>query len=138
MVKESFIPLELKSQLSFDSGENNNTINKGSNAELLVKEWMASLGNRDFKKAYELMTRKKGGDFGKFSSTKGYGGITKTNLISCTLDKEDGSSAEVIAEYEAFDPQNHNGKFCQRFILTKQNDKWLISEIKNIYHTLYN
>ena len=111
---------------------------KVSQAEETVKNWINALGNRNFKEAHGLMTSKKGGDYSKFSSTNGYGGINETNILSCKVDTENESSAEVVAEYEAFDPVNRDGKFKQRFIVMKEGDKWLISDIKKIDIAFYN
>jgi len=110
---------------------------KVSLAEQTVKNWIQALGNQNFREAHSLMTSKKGGDYSKFSSTKGYGGITRTNLMNCSVDREDETSAEVTAEYESFDPVNRDGKFKQKFILIKEGDKWLISDIKNINLVFY-
>ena len=111
---------------------------KVSQAEETVKNWINALGNRNFKEAHGLMTSKKGGDYSKFSSTIGYGGINKTNILSCKVDTESESSAEVVAEYESFDPVNRDGKFKQRFILVKEGNDWRISEIKKIDISFYN
>jgi len=111
---------------------------KVSQSEETVKNWINALGNRNFKEAHGLMTSKKGGAYSKFSSTNGYGGINKTNILSSNVEKENEFNAEVVAEYESFDPVNRDGKFKQRFILVKEGNKWLISDIKKIDIAFYN
>lgn len=111
---------------------------KVSQAEETVKNWINALGNRNFKEAHGLMTLKKGGSYSKFCSINGYGGINRTNILNCMIDTENETGAEVVAEYEAFDPANRDGKFKQRFTLVKEGNNWLISDIKKIDIVFYN
>ncbi len=97
-----------------------------------VMKWVNALGNRDFETAYQLMSHKKSGDFSKFISTKGYGGITGTNIFSCHEVNSYGCNSEVIVDYESFDPYNKDGRYKQKIFLNNCSGKWLITEIENI------
>jgi len=119
----------------------------------IVKKWITSIGNHDLRTAYNLMTKKKAGNFDKFSSTNIYGGIIKTNIFSIKIEKgpkEDGEEEEfdqgaiVYVDYESFDPYNKDGRFIQRFYLTifdengEYRENWMIYDIKNVEVNFYN
>lgn len=98
----------------------------------VVIKFLESLGKKDFSAAFALMTEKRRGSYSNFSSTKGYGGITKTTINSCSYTGETNGKKEVKVDYESIDPSNKSGRFKQYFYLIPFNDSYLISEIKNI------
>jgi len=98
----------------------------------IVKDWIVSLGNSNFKRAYSFMIGKRWGTLSNFQSTKSYGGINKTKFLNCYDNYNSYSSSEVIAEYEAYDPYNNDGKYKQKFFLEKTNSNWYITKIENI------
>jgi hypothetical protein len=100
--------------------------------EGVVVKFIESLGKRDFSAAFALMTEKRRGSYNTFTSTKGYGGITSTKIISCAKTGQIDNKYEVMVSYESIDPANKSGKFNQYFYLIPFNDSFLISEIKNI------
>jgi len=97
-----------------------------------VKRWINALGSGDFKSAYNIMKGKKWGTYSFFSSTKAYGGITSTKIHSCESLNQYSSSAEVIAEYDSYDPSNSDGKYKQKFVLENTGSGWYITNIMNI------
>ena len=142
------------SSTKVNTSEDNTTDNNYDKAPLdIVKTWITSIGNQDLRTAYNLMTKKKAGNFHKFSSTKIYGGITKTNIFSITIEKGPKDDAEeeeidqgaiVYVDYESFDPYNKDGRFKQRFYLTMFDENgdygtdWKIFDIKNVEVNFYN
>lgn len=98
----------------------------------IVSKFIQSLGNRDYSSAYDLMTEKRRGSYSKFSSTKGYGGITSTRIFSCSYIRDLDGQREIIADYESIDPENKSGRFKQYFYLVPDRDSYLITDIKNI------
>jgi hypothetical protein len=100
--------------------------------EGVVVKFIESLGKRDFSAAFALMTEKRRGNYNTFVSTKGYGGITSTKVLSCSKTGQINEKYEVMVTYESIDPMNRSGKFNQFFYLIPFNDSYLISEIKNI------
>lgn len=113
---------------------NNNSSNdiKTDAASEKILSWINSLGKRDFKSAYSLMNKKKYGNYDKFSSKKGYGGITSTSVYSCQTDIKNNCSYEVVADYEAIDPYNKSGRYKQRFFINSCSGYWEITKIQNI------
>lgn len=128
-----------------NSNTNTNTPSNTSNntREILsepcktVNDWVLYLGSQNYYKAYNLMRGKKWGDYNFFNSTKSYGGISRTNFISCYTSSNGSYNSEVIAEYEAYDPYNSDGKYKQTFFLEKISSSWYIKDIKNIDRTIY-
>lgn len=112
-------------------------INNSSEAENRVKTWISSLGNQDFHTAYSLMSTKIRGDYSRFSSTKGYGGITGTKIYNSYVDNKSGCRFDVIADYEAIDPYNKSGRYVQRFSVDNCDGSWKITQIKNVSINLY-
>jgi hypothetical protein len=130
--------LKLKEQQLSGSQQNNNT-ESTKPVEVIqtaapdkVREWINALGSRDFSKAYYMMSKTKRGDYSKFSSTKGYGGITSTSINNCYTDSYGSCYAEVIADYEAIDPANRSGKYRQKFFINNCSGFWEITEIKTL------
>jgi len=101
-------------------------------ASVKISEWINSIGSSDKSAAYYLMKPEKRGDFSRFNSIKGYGGITRTQLFSCNTVLTSGCTAQVIAEYESIDPYNKSGKFTQRFFINNCSGNWIITDIKNM------
>lgn len=97
-----------------------------------IAEWINALGNRNFSKAYYMMSPKKRGDYSRFSSTKSYGGITRTTVFSCNTNSSSGCYAEVIADYESIDPYNKSGRFTQKFFINNCSGNWEITETSNL------
>lgn len=97
-----------------------------------VINWINNLGSGDFKSAYKTMKGKKWGDYSFFSSVKAYGGISKTKIYSCESSYESNSTAEVIADYDSYDPYNNDGRYKQRIKLEKSGTYWYITDISNI------
>jgi hypothetical protein len=100
--------------------------------EGVVTKFIQSIGKQDWSAAFGLMTEKRRGNYSTFSSKKGYGGITRTSINSCTYIGESDGKKEVKVDYESIDPSNKSGRFKQYFYLIPFNDSYLISEIKNI------
>lgn len=97
-----------------------------------VSDWINALGNRNFSNAFNLMSPSIRGDYSKFSSSKRYGGITSTRIFSCETTNISGCSAEVVADYEAIDPYNKNGRYTQKFFVNNCSGYWQISGINNL------
>ncbi|MBS1552966.1 MAG: hypothetical protein JST15_12950 [Bacteroidetes bacterium] len=97
-----------------------------------IREWVNSLGTGKLSNAYNMMSPKRRGDYSKFNSTKGYGGITSTAIYSCNTEWSSGCYAEVVAYYESIDPYNKSGKYKQKFSINNCSGNWQITEISNI------
>lgn len=97
-----------------------------------VREWVNSLGTGSLSNAYNMMSPKRRGEYSKFNSTKGYGGITSTAIYSCNTEWSSGCYAEVVAYYESIDPYNKSGKYKQKFFINNCSGNWQITEISNI------
>lgn len=113
------------------------TYNKNDPPAEKIATWINYLGNKDFRSAHNLMNKKKYGTYEKFSSIKGYGGITSTKLFSCVTAVSNNCSYEVIADYESIDPYNKSGRFKQRFYISNCSGYWEISKIENIEINFY-
>jgi len=101
--------------------------------DMVVKQWIEALGQREFKIAHTKMSRAYGGTFKEFTSPKRYGGVYKTKLHTCKLDKKIGMrDAIVIANYDSYDNDNRNGNFLQEFYLEETRHGWKIYRIKTI------
>jgi hypothetical protein len=119
------------------SSSNNTNTNNSLESNLktpdgVVIKFINSLGNRDFSAAFGLMTEKRRGNYSTFSSSKGYGGITKTTIYNCNYTGKNSDKYEVLIEYESIDPANKSGRFKQYYYLIPFHDSYLISDIKNI------
>ena len=128
------IPMQQETP-QINSGQN--TYDPKIEAAVKVREWIIALGNRNFDKAYNMMTVKRRGDYSRFCSTKGYGGITRTNIFSCYAEYYEECFAKVIADYESFDPANRDGRFKQEFTIDNCEGKWEISDIKTLEKNFY-
>jgi hypothetical protein len=103
-----------------------------------VRKWIISLGKQDYSTAYNLMAPNIRPDYKKFTSIKGYGGITGTSVFSCEVEKDYGCAFDVIADYESIDPSNRNGRYKQRFTINNCSGYWEITKIQNISINFYN
>lgn len=135
-LKERELKLKEK-QLSQSTSSNTPQSSAGKNdfesqASDKISEWINSIASRDKSIAYYMMTPEKRGDYSRFTSTKGYGGITGTTLYSSVTEWTSGCYAEVVAYYESIDPYNKNGRYRQRFYINNCSGRWIITEIKNI------
>lgn len=97
-----------------------------------IRDWINSLGTGNLSNAYNMMSPKRRGEYSKFNSTKGYGGIKSTAIYSCNTEWSSGCYAEVVAYYESIDPYNKNGKYKQKFFINNCSGNWQITEISNI------
>jgi len=97
-----------------------------------IKDWINSLGSGNLSNAYYMMSPKRRGEYSKFNSIRGYGGITSTTIFSCNTDWSSGCYAEVVAFYESIDPYNKSGKYKQKFFINNCTGYWQITEISNI------
>jgi len=102
-----------------------------------VREWINALGSRDFNKAYYMMSKTKRGDYTKFTSRNGYGGITSTTIYECYTDSYGSCYAEVIADYESIDPANRSGRYRQRFFINNCSGFWEITDMKTLNIQFY-
>lgn len=98
-----------------------------------VRKWIDALGKQDFKAAFDQMSPLIRKDYSLFSSTKRYGGITKTVVHSVETESSNRNCEySVIASYDSYDPKNRDGRFTERFILNNCEGTWEITSIKNI------
>lgn len=102
-----------------------------------VREWINALGNRDFSKAFYMISPTKRGDYSKFSSPKGYGGITSTTIYDCYTENYGSCYAEVIADYESIDPANRSGRYKQKFYINNCSGIWEITDMKTLNIQFY-
>lgn len=103
-----------------------------SGAAETVKSWIIALGKQDLSTAYNMLSPKARGDYSKFTSTKAYGGITKTNIHAVDVTSTDGCYYVIVAVYDSYDPYNRNGKFTQKFEVSNCEGSWLITSVKNM------
>jgi len=145
-LKEKELELKQKELDGMQSGNNNSSSQntgvskepgKSSEASNQVSTWINALGSREYSTAFYLMAPAIRGTYSKFSSKSGYGGITRTKVISCETTGISGCSFEVTATYESFDPYNKDGKYTQLFTVNDCKGYWEISVIKNISINYY-
>lgn len=94
-----------------------------------IRTWIISLGNQEYRTAYEISGGSKWGNYDKF--LWGYGCISKTYIYEVTTLREDYSSATVYADYDSYDPCNNDGRYKQFFYMLKRGGEWYIQKIKN-------
>tara|TARA_B110000046_G_scaffold185004_1_gene225196 strand:- start:6097 stop:7455 length:1359 start_codon:yes stop_codon:yes gene_type:complete len=128
---------------NIDSRERNKSIleenNKGSNSlvssnepEVVVKNFLNALNNGEFKKAYKMQNVTRLGSEDHFCSTNGYGGAEKVIIDYVNLKNKTNKNSTVIAKYTSFDPYNKNWEIEREYTLTKVNNNWIITDLKNI------
>ena len=114
-----------------------------SPSETVVSDFINALGERDFKKAFSYQGVQAWGNFSHFSSSKSFGGITKTKIwsqpkiIKCTKDSKAGcKEVQIFVQYLAIDPQNDpcpEGQiYAQNVWVSKENGNWRITGWKLI------
>ncbi len=101
-----------------------------TSSEKMVAEFINYLGEQKFKEAFEMQKISSWGDYKQFSSTKSFGGITKTtiNAIKTTVEKETTATVYVEAFYE--DPTNGDNTFKENFYLKKYGSEWKIIKLE--------
>lgn len=103
-----------------------------------ARSFVNALGRQDFQQAWELRGGTKWGPYSKFSSVKGYGGISKTFVYESTVISENGNTSTVYIDYDSFDPFNKDGRYKQYFTMKKSYDgTWYVSGISNANITYY-
>lgn len=106
-----------------------------------VKQFIAALGRRDFRKAYGLQKNKHWGSYKRFSSKKAFGGITGTRLswtpsvVNYFPVTKDGEAfIKTTVRYIASDPSNDKCKngviYDQYFWLRGKGKDWKITKSK--------
>ena len=103
-----------------------------------ARSFVNALGRQDFQQAWELRGGTKWGPYNKFSSVKGYGGISKTFVYDCYVINNEGNTSTVYIDYDSFDPYNRDGRYKQYFKMKKFYDgTWYVSGISNVTITYY-
>lgn len=123
------------------SGNSNNNQAKDifstTTPEDAARSFVNALGQQNFNIAWEIIGGNSWGAYSKFSSTKGYGGISKTYIYECKKISENGNNSTVYIDYDSYDPYNNDGRYKQNFIMKKSYDGWHISKISNVSKTIY-
>jgi hypothetical protein len=96
----------------------------------LVDNFLNKLSESNFKEAFELQNNPDWGDYSNFSSTKAFGGIVNVQVDSLKTLSETNNSAEIFCSATYIDNVNGNSKIQQKFILSKKDNKWLITKMK--------
>jgi hypothetical protein len=94
------------------------------------KNFINSLGNKDFQAAYNLSKNPNWGTFEQFRSVQSFGGITKTQIIDLTEKPDEQSLACIYADVIYTDPINGNAQITEKFYLTKINGYFIIISLK--------
>lgn len=100
--------------------------------EDVVRNFLEALDNGDFTKAYNMQQIDRLGSESDFCSTTSYGG-TKTVIINkISFITKSSIASRVYADYETYDPHNKNWKLTVEYTLNKIQQKWIITEFKNL------
>jgi serine/threonine protein kinase len=102
-----------------------NSTSMTSEPEQRVREFITSLGNQNFNNAFNIY-KGYNGSYQVFSSSKGFGCISYTNIYSTETRSNSGSEAEVYASYRADDPCNKSGNYNIIFQMYKSGSDWYI------------
>ena len=95
-----------------------------------VKDFLYNLGMGDIKEAYKLQKNKTWGDFKKFSSTKAFGGLFDVQVFELKVSYANSKNAKIMCKALYKDSVNNSAIISQDFILEKNNEKWLIVDMK--------
>ncbi len=94
-----------------------------------VFTFLKSLNNHELKKAYAVQKVAAWGDYKHFSSTGGFGGITKVLTDTAYLIVATHDSAQVFVSATYYDTANYNLKIKEIFHLSQKNGKWFITKL---------